>query len=95
MLAKDFKKFVELLTENKVEYLLVGGYAVGLHGYPRYTGDFDIWINPVTDNAAKVLKVVNTNDLNVNVINLADLLKNKRASGRHRDLDDLENLTKQ
>lgn len=39
---QDFKEFVELLTINKVEYLIVGGYAVGVHGYPRYTGDLDV-----------------------------------------------------
>ncbi len=41
VLNPDFKEFVKLLTENKVEYLIVGGYAVGIHGYPRYTGDLD------------------------------------------------------
>jgi hypothetical protein len=46
MLTKDFKEFIKLLNEKKVEYLLVGGYAVVLHGYPRYTGDIDFWINP-------------------------------------------------
>ena len=39
MFSKDFKEFVQLLTENKVDYLIVGGYAVGFHGHPRYTGD--------------------------------------------------------
>lgn len=37
ILNKDFKEFIELLNENKVKYLIVGGYAVGIHGYPRYT----------------------------------------------------------
>jgi hypothetical protein len=41
MLSQDFKEFVELLIKNKVEYLIVGGYAVGIHGHPRYTGDLD------------------------------------------------------
>ncbi len=54
MLTKDFREFVELLIKHKVEYLLVGGYAVGMHGYPRYTGDFDIWINPTIQNANKL-----------------------------------------
>jgi hypothetical protein len=45
MLSQDFKEFVELLNKNKVEYLIVGGYAVGMHGHPRYTGDLDVWIN--------------------------------------------------
>jgi hypothetical protein len=44
MLSKDFKEFIELLNENKVRYLVVGGYAVALHGHPRYTKDIDVWI---------------------------------------------------
>ncbi len=44
MLIKDFKEFIELLNSNRVKYLVVGGYAVALHGYPRYTKDLDIWI---------------------------------------------------
>ena len=37
MLNPDFKEFIRLLNEHKVRYLVVGGYAVALHGYPRYT----------------------------------------------------------
>ena len=40
---KDFKEFLQLLNSNEVEYLVVGGYAVGLYGYPRATLDLDIW----------------------------------------------------
>jgi hypothetical protein len=42
MLSKDFKEFIELLNENDVKYLVVGGYAVALHGHPRYTKDLDV-----------------------------------------------------
>lgn len=42
MFSQDFKEFIVLLIENKVEYLIVGGYAVGVHGHTRYTGDL-IW----------------------------------------------------
>jgi len=59
MFSKDFKEFVELLIKNNVEYLVVGGYAVGIHGYPRYTGDLDIWLNPTPENARKILVCVN------------------------------------
>ena len=38
-LHQDFKDFLKLLNSHNVEYLLVGGYAVGYHGYPRATGD--------------------------------------------------------
>lgn len=53
MLSQDFKEFVELLNNHKVEYLIVGGYAVGVHGHPRYTGDLDVWINATAENAKK------------------------------------------
>ena len=43
-LPPDFKEFLKLLNAHKVEYLLIGGYAVGYHGYPRATADMDIWI---------------------------------------------------
>jgi hypothetical protein len=46
MFSQDFKEFVGLLNNHKVEYLIVGGYAVGIHGHPRYIGDLDIWLNP-------------------------------------------------
>ena len=54
MFSKDFKEFIQLLIENQVEYLIVGGYAVGIHGYPRYTGDIDVWINPNEENIKKM-----------------------------------------
>lgn len=59
VLNKDFKEFVELLNANKVKYLIVGGYAVGFHGYPRYTKDLDIWILVSNENAERVLTALN------------------------------------
>ena len=59
MFSQDFKEFIELLIKNKAEYLIVGGYAVGVHGHPRYTGDLDIWLNPSQQNAELILKSVN------------------------------------
>ena len=44
-LPPDFKEFLRLLNTHGVEYLLIGGYAVGYHGYPRATNDMDIWIH--------------------------------------------------
>jgi hypothetical protein len=41
MWSQDFKEFVELLNKYEVEYLVVGGYVLGVHGYPSYTGDLD------------------------------------------------------
>jgi len=47
----DFKEFLRLLIEHEVEYLLIGGYAVGYHGYPRATIDLNVWIGRSRDNA--------------------------------------------
>lgn len=140
----DFKEFLKLLQEKEVRYLLVGGYAVGYHGYVRATCDLDIWIETTPENADKVLKVLQDfgfdsssvplanllkNDqiirmgiapvrieimtsidgvnfdecfrakivdeidgIQVNIISLNYLKINKKASGRYKDLDDLENL---
>ena len=71
-LPLDFKEFLKLLNAHRVEYLLVGGYAVGYYGYPRATADLDLWIACHRE--------------------LENLKLNKRAAGRHRDLDDLEHL---
>jgi hypothetical protein len=42
---QDFNDFIQLLRKHDVAYILVGGYSVVLHGYPRTTGDLDLWIN--------------------------------------------------
>lgn len=57
-LAKDFEDFIKLLNKFKVEYMVVGGYAMAFHGKPRYTGDLDIWINISDTNADKLLQVM-------------------------------------
>lgn len=51
----DFKDFLQSLNNNNVEYLLVGGYAVILHGYARTTGDMDIWVNRTSANYQNIL----------------------------------------
>jgi predicted nucleotidyltransferase len=140
----DFKEFLQLLNSYQVEYLLIGGYAVGYYGYPRATGDIDIWVGINHKNAAQIVQVLRefgfdlpelSTDLfleenkvirmgvppmriellttisgvtfdecynkrvtdiidgvEVNLISLPDLKANKKASGRHKDLSDLENL---
>ena len=55
VLNPDFREFIVLLNVNEVEYLVVGGYAVGFHGRPRYTGDIDFWIAVSAENAKNVL----------------------------------------
>lgn len=54
----DFREFVELLNKHAVRFLLVGGYAVGFYGHPRYTGDLDIWISNAPENAMRMVKVM-------------------------------------
>ncbi|WP_341834793.1 hypothetical protein WJU16_17745 [Chitinophaga pollutisoli] len=58
ILAKDFEDFVTLLNKHKVDYMVVGGYALAFHGKPRHTGDLDIWINVSPTNAGRMLKVI-------------------------------------
>jgi hypothetical protein len=139
----DFLDFLELLTKYKVDYLLVGGYAVILHGYGRSTGDLDLWINKTDENYTKLHYTYNdfgapifpvedfesekfdvwsigveprkieiltkVSGLNFNesikncnwlelekfkvpYIDFDDLIKNKTATGRFKDLADIEQL---
>jgi predicted nucleotidyltransferase len=55
---KDFRELLELFNAHKVEYLIVGGYALAFHGVPRYTGDIDIFVKPDTENAIRILKAL-------------------------------------
>lgn len=57
-LSQDFKEFIKLLNTHKVEYLVIGGYAVAIHGFPRATGDIDFWINPVSENAKRIINAL-------------------------------------
>jgi hypothetical protein len=57
-LSKDLREFVELLNSRKIRFLLVGGHAVAYHGFPRFTGDVDFFIDPSPENAALVASVV-------------------------------------
>jgi hypothetical protein len=55
MLNQDFKEFIQLLNEYEVRYLVIGGYAVALHGHPRYTKDLDIWVDMELNNAKRLI----------------------------------------
>ena len=133
-----------MLNSHQVEYLLIGGYAVSYHGYPRTTADIDIWVAIQRENAEKLVVVLREfgfdapqltadlflrqnqiirmgnppmriellttisgvrfeecyseriigiiDDVEVQIINLEHLKRNKQASGRQKDLDDLEHL---
>ena len=143
-LPHDFIEFLRYLEEAQVEYLLIGGYAVGYYGYPRTTADMDIWVAVSPTNAEKLVQVfrrfgmtdesvtpalflqddsivrmglppvrieiftgvdgvdfeqcfqartiANFAGQTVNLISLRHLVENKRASGRYKDLDDVEHL---
>jgi len=53
----DFKELLQLLNVEKVEYLVVGAYAVMHHTQPRFTKDLDIWLRPTPENADKIVRV--------------------------------------
>lgn len=57
-LPQDFREFLALLNSETIEYLVVGGYAVGFHGYPRPTGDLDVWVGVRADQASKLMGVL-------------------------------------
>jgi len=57
-LSPDFREFIRLLNENKVRYLIVGGYAVAFHGHPRYTKDLDVWIEGRSSNIRRLLRAL-------------------------------------
>jgi predicted nucleotidyltransferase len=58
MFSQDFKEFIESLNANQVHYLVVGGYAVALHGHPRYTKDLDIWVECSSPNAQALIQAL-------------------------------------
>jgi hypothetical protein len=58
ILSQDFKELLQLLNDNHVEYLVVGGYATILYGYVRATGDIDLWVRATPENASALLKAL-------------------------------------
>lgn len=146
-LQPDYKEFIELLIKNKVDFLLVGAYALAAHGYVRYTHDIDFLISTTKENSIKIIQVLkdfgfsslgltetdfmnedlivqlgyppvridiltsisgieNFDEVIVNkevieiegmqipIISKADLIRNKRSTGRTKDLADAEELEK-
>jgi hypothetical protein len=140
-LPQDFREFLRLLNLRKVEYLIIGGYAVVYHGYPRSTGDLDIWISKAPENAYRAREaleefgfscpidillqddqvvrmgiapfrievlttidgvrfsdcystrvIADVNGVEASLISLPCLKANKKASGRSKDVTDLEHL---
>ncbi len=104
-LPDDFKEFIQCLNSHNVRYLLVGGWAVGIYGNPRATKDIDFLIAIDTENIENLQdalsdfgaptvenKVFSVEGIELSIISRNDLLLNKKASGRHRDLADAEFL---
>ena len=146
-LDKDFNEFVELFVAKGVRFLIVGGYALAAHGYPRATDDIDAWVWANSENAEKIIEclaefgfgslnlttddfttldrvvqlgyppyridiitsisgvefenawatrwVIDVDGMQVPFIGRDDLLTNKRATGRPKDLLDVEYLTRE
>lgn len=81
MFSSDFLDFIKLLNKHSVEYMIVGGYAVGFYGYPRYTGDMDIWINTSEDNANKMLVVMKEFGVVIPGLTKEDFMRDTDLSG--------------
>ncbi|NOQ22643.1 MAG: hypothetical protein GQ565_08345 [Candidatus Aegiribacteria sp.] len=58
MLNQDYKEMLSLLLDNRVEFLLVGAYALAAHGFPRATADIDIFVKSDSENASKLYKTL-------------------------------------
>src|SRR4051812_14740925 len=57
-MSRDFAEMLSALSAAGAEYLVVGAHALAAHGYPRATGDLDIWVNPTRENAERVWKAL-------------------------------------
>ena len=58
MLNSDYKEMLQNLLDHKVEFLIVGAYAMAMYGYPRATGDIDIWIMVSPENSKKIFNAL-------------------------------------
>lgn len=55
---QDFLDLLRAFIDHKVRFLIVGAYALGVHGRPRATGDLDVWVDPTPENAARILQAL-------------------------------------
>jgi len=85
-LPSDFKEFLRLLDETGVKYLIVGGYAVGYHGYPRSTGDMDVWVESTEENAERRWEQA-FEDSQDELERLADEALEEHEAGNSQELD--------
>jgi hypothetical protein len=77
-LAPDFNEFVGSLNAHHVEFLVVGAYALALHGAPRFTGDLDILVRPTPDNLGRLLDAVRAFGFPATTLTPEDLLDPRR-----------------
>ncbi len=77
-LASDFNEFIGCLIEHRVEFVIVGAYALAVHGAPRYTGDLDVFVQPTEENAARLLEAVRAFGFPVNEIRPENVLEPTR-----------------
>lgn len=58
MLNPDFSDMLSCLRDEKVEFIVVGAYALAAHGFPRATGDIDIWVRNTPENARSIVRAL-------------------------------------
>ena len=75
MINPDFRDMLSSLSEEEVEFLLVGAYAMAVHGLPRATGDLDVWVRPTPDNARRIVKAIERFGAPLHDLTEADLVK--------------------
>lgn len=72
-LNKDFEEFFELLNKHNVRYVVVGGYAVIFHGYPRLTGDIDVFYQAEKKNIEALLQALKDFGFNFSELSAEEL----------------------
>ena len=77
---KDFKELLESFNARRVDYVIVGGYALAFHGAPRFTGDLDVLINPAPENARRVLDALQAFGFDSVGLSLADFTTPDRVT---------------
>ena len=84
MFNQDFKDMLSALSEARADFLLVGAYALAVHGFPRATGDLDIWVRADSDNAQKVLCSLAVFGAPLDDLTVDDLSKPEKGKRGHR-----------
>jgi len=87
-----YQETLKLLNKNKVEYMVVGGYAVNSYGFMRSTGDMDLWITNIESNLNKLSKALNALNYPADAIQtgLSELKENRNISLKHGDFFKIE-----